>query len=272
MGASLEASMSFKEFQAKVDHIVHDHPVVTSNAYTKWVATGQMTDEDVRDLTIQFSVFSHYFIEAQLLNAQTLEQYHAGKEILMNELGVSFHTKGDAASEADDPDKVPTEGTVNGGKYRHTAAHFEWLLRFAQPLGLGFNEIGKWKLGTKSTHHFCNALKEWYGNPDPCVGAGASYAVENWAAAGFWKELIAGLEAYTKQSGKKLNLGFWHWHDMVEDQHAEHTQDELREDYDEAWFNEDDYVRGATHILDAVKVFWDGLNESRIQRAQTVTA
>lgn len=268
--------MTFAEFQKKVDDIVMNHPVVTDNTYTKWVAEGNMTDEDVKELTIQFSVFSHYFIEAQLLkvfSAQTLEGYHAGKEILMNELGVSFHRKGEGAVDEDDPNKVPTEGTVDGGKYRHTAAHFEWLLRFAEPLGLGFTEIGKWHLGTDATHHFCNALKEWYGNPDPCVGAGASYAVENWAAAGFWKELIAGLEAYKDQSGKKLNLGFWKWHDMVEDQHAEHTHDELREDYEEDWFNEEDYLRGAENILDAVKVFWDGLEESRLKRAeQTVSA
>jgi hypothetical protein len=267
---------SFAEFQKKVDDIVHNHPVVTNNEYTKWVATGQMTDDDVRDLTIQFSVFSHYFIQAQLLkcfSARTLEQYRAGKEILMNELGVSFTQPGKDDPTATDPDAVPTEGTVQGGRYRHTAAHFEWLLKFAEPLGLGFNEIGKWNQGTDATHHFCNGLNEWYGNPDACVGAGASYAVENWAAAGFWKELIAGLEAYRDQSGKKLNLGFWRWHDMVEDQHAAHTHDELREDFEEEWFDEEKYIEGATHILDSVKVFWDGLNESRLARAkQTVTA
>lgn len=267
--------MSFQEFQKKVDAIVHNHPVVTNNEYTKWVATGQMTDEDVKDLTIQFSVFSHYFIQAQLLkcfSAQTLEQYRAGKEILMNELGVSFTKPGAGDADSTDPDAVPTEGTVQGGKYRHTAAHFEWLLKFAEPLGLGFDEIGKWRLANSGTESFCNGLNTWYGNPDPCVGAGASYAVENWAAAGFWKELIAGLDAYNQQTGKGLNLGFWKWHDMVEDQHAEHTHDELREDFDEPWFDQEKYIEGATHILDHVQEFWDALNKSRLERAQTVTA
>ena len=265
----------FEAFEKKVNDIVFHHPVVTDNEYCKWVAEGDMTDEDVKDLTIQFSVFSHYFIQAQLLkvfSAQTLEQYHSGKEILMNELGVSFHRKGEAAGDDVDPDAVPTEGTVNGGKYRHTAAHFEWLLRFAEPLGLGFNEIGKWEMGTEATHDFCNGLNEWYGNPDPCVGAGASYAVENWAAAGFWKQLIAGLEAYNEASGKKLNLGFWKWHDMVEDQHAEHTQDELKEDFDEPWFDQEKYLEGATAILDKVQRFWDGLNESRLARQSATVA
>ena len=266
----------FETFQKKVNDIVFNHPVVTDNTYTKWVAEGNMSDEDVNDLTIQFSVFSHYFIQAQLLkcfSAQTLEQYRSGKEILMNELGVSFTKPGSDDTALDtDPNAVPTEGTVQGGKYRHTAAHFEWLLKFAEPLGLGFNEIGKWHMGNEGTHAFCNGLNEWYGNPDPCVGAGASYAVENWAAAGFWKELIAGLEAYNEQSGKKLNLGFWKWHDMVEDQHAEHTHDELREDFEEPWFDQEKYLEGARHILDHVKQFWDALDESRLTRNTPVIA
>lgn len=260
----------FASFRDKVNAIVLQHPVVTNNEYCKWVAEGNMTEEDIKDLTIQFSVFSHLFLEAQLkkvLAANNLETYHSGKEILMNEFGVNFTKPGKAVGD----DEIPTEGTVDGGKYRHSAAHFEWLLRFAEPLGLGFDKIGKRSMGTPETLHFCDALCEWYGNEDPCVGAGASYAVENWAAAGFWKQLIAGIEAFNEQSGMKLNLGFWKWHDMVEDQHAEHTQEELEEDFEEEWFNEDKYIEGATHILDAVAVFWDGLNKSRLER-QALTA
>ena len=116
-GRLLGAAMSFEEFQKKVDDIVFNHPVVTNNEYCNWVAEGNMTEEDVKDLTIQFSVFSHYFIQAQLLkcfSAQTLEQYRSGKEILMNELGVSFTKPG--AADTDDPNAVPTEGTVQGCK------------------------------------------------------------------------------------------------------------------------------------------------------------
>lgn len=261
----------FESFKAKVNDIVLNHPIVVNNEYCAWFAKGEATEEDVRDLTIQFSVFSHYFMQAQLLkvfSAQTLEQYHSGKEILMNELGVAFTKKGTSLPE----DEIPTEGTVDGGKYKHASAHFEWLLRFAEPLGLGFNEIGKWHMGTESTHAFCNGLNTWYGNPAPCIGAGASYAVENWANHGFWKQLIAGFEAYNERTGKNLSLGFWKWHDMVEDQHAEHTQEELEEDFEEPWFNEEEYLQGARAILEDVATFWTGLNEARLARQATVTA
>ena len=118
-------------FRSRIDDLVRCHPVVTDNAYTRWFATGQATADQVRHLTVQFSVFSHLFVEAQLrkvINAADLDTYHAGKEILMNELGVVFNGGADA-------DGVSSEGTVDGSRYSHRAAHFEWLVRFAGPLG-----------------------------------------------------------------------------------------------------------------------------------------
>src|SRR4051812_29133502 len=86
-------------FRARVDHVVHSHPVVVDNAYTRWFASGTATVDEVRHLTVQFSVFSHLFVEAQLrkvINAGDLDTYRAGKEILMNELGVVFNGRTDA--------------------------------------------------------------------------------------------------------------------------------------------------------------------------------
>src|SRR6184192_547527 len=137
-------------FQARVDHVVHSHPVVVDNRYTRWFATGAATADEVRHLTVQFSVFSHLFVEAQLrkvINAADLDTYRAGKEILMNELGVVFngHT---------DDEGVATDGTVDGASFRFSAAHFEWLVRFARPLGLGFGDLGKRRHGTPATLFF----------------------------------------------------------------------------------------------------------------------
>src|SRR5436190_22812625 len=119
-------------FRARVTETVGRHPVVVANDYTRWFARGEATSDQVRHLTVQFSVFSHLFVEAQLrkvINAADIESYRAGKEILMNELGVAFNGRVD-------DEGVATDGTVDGSFYRHAAAHFEWLLRFAKPLGL----------------------------------------------------------------------------------------------------------------------------------------
>jgi hypothetical protein len=96
------------------------------------------------------------------------------------------------------------------------------------------------------------------------VAEGASYAVENWAAAGFWKELIAGLSAFKARQCPELPLGFWIWHDKIEDQHAAHTADELAEAYFRADFDEEKFLTGAAEMLDGVKAFWDGLEADRI--------
>lgn len=121
-------------------------------------------------------MFSHLFIEAQLrkcINSPDLQSYRAGKEILMNELGVTF---------------APS-GSVEGGTFRFSAGHFEWLAHFAESLGLEWSEIGKRRHGRQSTLDFCDALMSWYSAEDESTAAGASYAIEHWAAAGFGRSL-----------------------------------------------------------------------------------
>ena len=262
-----QTSDDLDRFRARVDGVVVGHPVVVDNPYTKWFATSVADVEDVRNLTVQFSVFSHLFLEAQLLkviNASSLETYRSGKEILLNELGVSFNGR------ADD-DGVATEGTVDGGRFKFGGAHFEWLLRFAEPLGLGFAELGKRQHGSPPTLHFCDELLRIYGSEDPNVAEGASYAVEHWAAAGFWKELISGLRAYKERERPELPLGFWTWHDRVEDQHAAHTAEELAQAFAQPWFDEGVFLEAAAEMLDGVKVFWDGLEADRQARAGAST-
>ena len=246
-------------FQARVDDVVHAHPVVVDNRYTRWFATGQPTRDEVRHLAVQFSVFSHLFVEAQLrkvINAADIDTYRAGKEILMNELGVVFNGRVD-------DEGVACEGTVDGSRYRHPAAHFEWLVRFAAPLGLRFEDLGKRRHGTAATLFFCDELLRIYGSEDASVAEGASYAVEHWAAAGFWKELIAGLRAFKERDCPELPLAFWTWHDRVEDQHAAHTAEELAEAFFTDGFDEDKFLEGARQMLDGVKAFWDGLEADR---------
>jgi hypothetical protein len=244
--------------------------VVVANPYTTWFAKGEATRDDVRHLTVQFSVFSHLFIEAQLrkvINAPDLDTYRAGKEILLNELGVVFRPlHAEAAKPLEpgtDPEIVGAEGTVDGGTFRFGAAHFEWLLKFAEPLGLRFEDLGTRRQATSSTEFFCDELLRLYGSDDASTGEGASFAVEHWAAAGFWKELIQGLRAFKERECPDLPLGFWTFHDQLEDQHAAHTEEELREVYDTPGFDEERFLRGATQMLDGVYAFWRGLDEDR---------
>ena len=264
----VRTSGDLARFRQRVEALVHHHPVVVENAYTRWFATGSADRDEVRHLSVQFSVFSHLFVEAQLrkvMNAADIDSYRSGKEILMNELGVVFRpTKAGAAPEGVDPDIVGTEGTVDGGRFRFTAAHFEWLLRFGAPIGLGFEDMGKRRHGTPSTLFFCDELLRIYGSDDASIAEGASYAVEHWAAAGFWKELIAGLTAFKERECPELPLGFWIWHDKIEDQHAAHTADELAEAFFRSDFDENKFMAGAAEMLDGVKAFWDGLEADRL--------
>ena len=151
---------------------------------------------------------------------------------------------------------------MNGGKFRFEAAHIEWLLRFAQPLGLTFEDLGKRRHGTPSTLRFCDELFRLYGSDDYNEAMGAAFAVENWAAAGFWKELIAGLEKVKARQVPELHLAFFTWHDKIEEQHKAHVWDELNACYHAPKFREEPFVTAGVKMLDGVKVFWDGLADS----------
>ena len=245
--------------------------MITDNKYCAWFADTPLDHDDVVDFTRQFSVFSNQFLIAQtqrVINAANVEEMRAAKEILANELGVVFRARQNdnktTSSEDVDPEIVGIEGTVDGGTFRFRAAHYEWLLHFAAPLGLAFGDLGRRSVGTPATLAFCDELIRLYGSDDFSISAGAGFAVENWAAAGFWKQLIAGLESFNKSSGLDLNLGFFRWHDKIEDQHAAHTMAELKELYfGPLDFDEDGFVSAGRQMLDGVQVFWNGLDEAR---------
>jgi hypothetical protein len=269
------ATKNFEVFKQTIEEKFMGHPVVTRNPYTAWFARGEMSLDHLRQFTVQFSVFSNQFLLAALnrvINADTLRSARESKEILMNELGVIYNKpRGGASNEPasgdrdreGDPALVSTEGTVDGGTFRFQAAHFEWILHFGQPLGLTFDDLGKRRHGTPPTLRFCDELFRLYGSDDYNEAMGASFAVENWAAAGFWKELIAGLEKIKATEVPQLPLAFFTWHDKIEDQHKAHVWEELKECYESPKFREEPFITAGIEMLDGVKVFWDGLNDLR---------
>jgi hypothetical protein len=275
------STKTLSPFANKALTIVKNHRIVQSNAYTEWFAEGDASIDQAQDLVKQFSVFSNLFLLAQLnkiINAPTLEEMREGKEILANEIGVVFKPKQKRSSEiagSFDPSIVSTTGTVEGGVYSNRAAHFEWLCDVGRSIGLGFEDLGKRRHGTPATLYFCDKLYEIYGSEDLSVSLGASFAIEHWANAGFWDDLVSGFEGLNKREGPgvtledgsvshKSPLGFWKFHQVLEAQHAEHTMDELEEAYaagrilDEAKFE-----AAANAMLDACAVFWEGLDAER---------
>jgi len=291
MVATGEAT-GYSPFAEKALAIVASHCIVQRNTYTEWFATGDASVAQARDLIQQFSVFSNLFLLAQLrkvLNAETLTDMREGKEILANELGVVFKPKRVKTSELTkqgfDPEIVSPVGSVEGGIYSHRAAHFEWLLDVGRSVGLTFDDLGKRKHGSKHTIEFCDALYEIYGSDDPNVSLGASFAIEHWANAGFWDDLVDGFTKLNERPGPgvvledgsvshKAPLGFWKFHQVLEAQHAEHTMDELEEAIaDGRVTDEAAFERGMVEILDACATFWEGLELSRVRiQEETKTA
>ena len=266
----INKSELFDYFKQELRETVLSHPIIKHNSYLEWFSQADIIESDIIYFTKQFSVFSNQFIIAQLLktiNANSLEQMRDAKEILANEIGVVFKpSKQKNTISGVDPEVVGVEGSVDGGTFRFKAAHFEWLVNFAEPLGLTFNDIGKRKHGNPATLFFCDELIRIYGSDNFSTGSGASFGVENWANAGFWGQIIQGVESYNKQTKSKLNLGFFKWHDALEGQHAQHTWDELEEIFNDKDFNKDEFIKGGNNMLDGVAAFWEGLDQNRIAK------
>ena len=272
-GYTIDKAARFLNFQTRIDNELLNHRVIKQNDYTAWFKKGLQNFEQVRQFIVQFSVFSNQFLVAQLLktiNADSLEGMRASKEILANEIGVVFNPSKRIQENENkklikevDPELVSTEGTVEGGVFHFRAAHFEWLLAISKRLNLDFNDIGKRRHGGPPTLFFCDELARLYGSENYQISQAASYAVENWAAAGFWEELIEGLSKFNQKHNIDLPLAFFTWHSRIEAQHARHTQEELEELYFTRQILEDNFIYYGNQMLDGVAMFWDGLNEQR---------
>jgi hypothetical protein len=278
----------FDDFLHEVDLNLLHHRVVVDNPYTRWFQDGRASDAELRHFVQQFSVFSNQFLVAALLrviNAPTLQQARSAKEILLNELGVIYRRtapgpghgampastaatpSAEAMDREGDPELVSTEGTVDGGTFRFRAAHFEWLLAVAEGLGLTFDDIGQRRHARTATLHFCDELIRLYGSADTQIAEGASFAVENWAAAGFWQELEDGLVKIKSARHPHLRIAFFTWHNRVEAQHAGHTMEELEAVYFDPHFDRSKFFQGGHEVLDAIATFWDGLEADRLRQA-----
>jgi hypothetical protein len=132
-----------------------------------------------------------------------------------------------------------------------------------EAFGLGFDDLGKRRNGRPYTLRFCDELRRLYGSEDDRLAEGASFAVENWAAAGFWQELEDGLLHIKETRIPALKVAFFTWHNRVESQHAGHTMEELEEVFFSPRFDEGAFFHGAREVLDAIAGFWDGLESDR---------
>lgn len=257
----------FKVFKKRIEKEFFRHPVIVNNPYTKWFKKGTANTAQVKDLILQFSVFSNHFIVIQakrMVNAETPEGEECARAILLNECGVAQDVK---------------TGSIEGKKYSSRNAHINWLRKIANMLELNPKLIGRWDTGTKYTHKFLEGLDKTYGSRDGQIGAGASFAIETWAAFGigsgkneesnnFWKELVSGIQGYNKKHRipkglPQLPLGFFLYHFQTESGHGVSVWQELEETYFKPDFNERKFIKAGKKALEAIYTFWKGLDINR---------
>ena len=257
---------SLASFKQRIERDFFLHPVITDNAYTSWFSRGEASLSHVEDLLLQFSVFSNHFLIVQtkrMVNAESEEAERGARFILMSECGVGL----DRAS-----------GSTEGRVFESANAHINWLRDVGAAIGIETRRMGRWSAGTPATHSFLDGLDRTYGSRDGWIGAGASFAIENWAAFGigrepelearnFWKELIVGLEAFNRKrraAGQTpIPLGFFQYHFELESAHGANVWHELEATFSDPAFNQDKFLAGGKEALDSIHTFWKGLDSSR---------
>lgn len=257
----------FLQFWETVQTRIHSHPVIVDNTYCQWFSEGNFNQSQLIDLFEQFAVFSKWFLLVQmmrLLNSGDLDSETHARYILANELGVG----------------IKPDGTTEDQPFHTSWAHINWLRNTAQPLGLDGQRLGSWETASLSTRKFIKGLEETYGNRDSEVGRGASYAIETWAAWGigkgpeeeshnFWKQLILGLEAYNRRlEQNKIPLDFFEFHFQSEKGHGDNVLEELKEAFYNPGFRAETFLRAGEKALNAIHIFWLGLNASRMSSAE----
>ena len=270
-GADQKTPAQFDAFMLRLRRELLNHKIINANPYCAWFSNGHINHQQLQAFIVQFSVFSNQFLMAQLLKmlaANSLEEMRASKEILANEIGVAFSapasTNPETLSASEQASFGDITGSVDGGRFHFRAAHFELLLRCAESIGLEFNQLGKRHHGIQGTLFFCNELNRLYGSDDYQTSTASSFAVENWAAAGFWQQLLDGLELLKQRPEyKDFPVTFFSWHNKLEANHAHHTQQELKEYYFNNSVDEDAFIATGNCMLDGVYAFWDGLDQQR---------
>ena len=256
----------FAAFRRTLEREFFRHPVITDNPYTKWFKRGEAGEAQVKDLILQFSVFSNHFIVLQakrMVNAGTEEGERAARFILVNECGVGLDRG---------------TGSAEGKSFRTSNAHINWLRELGKVLGLEPRAFGRWETGSPSTRAFLEGLDRTYGSRDGNVGEGASFAIETWAAFGigeapeeesnnFWKELITGLEAFNGRRAAaglpELPLAFFRYHFEIESGHGANVWRELEESFARPDFDREKFLAGGREALESIRTFWSGLDASR---------
>lgn len=268
-GYTMAKARRFVELQHRIDDELLQHPLIRQNPYMEWFQRGEMSLAQLRSFVVQLSVFANSFVLAMLkrmIESGTLIQMRATKEILLNELGVSYRPSPAGGGQAVE---VSTSlGTVDGGTFHHDTAHLEWLVDLGRVLGLEYEDLGRPHHGTEGTRHLSNELFRLYGSGDEQVAMAANYIVKQVGFAGIWSQALEGLQHYNaRRDTRPVPLDFFQWQTRAESLRAENVQATLEEYFFSLDLNEDRFIQAGKEMLEAFAMFWNDLDQERRQLA-----
>jgi len=241
---SAAQAVEFRRLLVDVGTRILFHPAIAGNNYLQRFALG-VTESQARHECQQFSVFALQFDVAQaklVANAPTEEAYRERLHVLLNEKGIPYQSG--------------FEGELTR-RWSPQTVHFTWMLNMARGLGLEFEDVGKIWLAQPGTRAFVDATFENYASIEPNVSAGASFAIENWAANALWNPWIDAMEKLNARREERVDLGYLKYHAIEEQHHSQATLDELLDNVTEPWFDAEQFLDAAEQMLsDGVEAYY----------------
>jgi len=211
-----------------------------NNPYLDRFQTGDLTDQELREFSVEFYNFARFFpkiLVSQLVNTEDEAVADELTKVLYSELG---------------------DGRV---KNRHELLYRDFL----RTIGIDVHEAMSRPM-LASTRAYIEGMEQLYSSGNHFLALGASFGLENMAIT-MWDHLIPGLRRLKQTRYPDMDMTYFTFHRELECTHEEAMQKAVaavngRDPSVPGCMSEQDrrdFARGVRAVLDYLQGFWMGL-------------
>lgn len=250
------STISDQEFIFVVEQKIRKSWIITNNPYTNWFKRGEITIVDLQRLIIELANYENFLYIAYCLKSMyrpisniqsfTLDLCH--KDLENN---FSFN-----------------ENIL--GKYQTFDFHtiqYELIVNTASAVGLDYQELQPIKALKSSIEFGKKGLISLIGNKNQSVSAGASFANE--IGLSYWHPLCEGMELFNEQQKKQIPLSLFLENKACSKSLSLAIKQEIEHLLTLEEFNRQHFIIGVEYFLKEFTVFWEGLCNEYLSRAES---
>lgn len=235
-------------FYGEMREFVLRHGAI-NNPYLNRFKTGDVTDHEFFEFAVEFYNFARFFpriLAAQLVNTEDEQVADELTRVLYSELGDGETRK------------------------RHELLYRDFL----RSVGISVHDAMVRPM-LPSTRAYIDGMERLYSDGNHTRALGASFGLENMAIT-MWDHLIPGLTYLRTTRYPQMDITYFTFHRQLESAHEEameHAVAAVQGATNAGLSNQEkaDFRSGVTAVLDYLEGFWMGLEQRRVNSAETWT-